>query len=203
MKKPRVGQCIYCLREPVQVTKDHVFPWSWYPSTTPSNLDKWKVPACRECNNKFGAVENELLIRLGLCVDPKEVKSLGISETALRSIKPECAETPGEREIRLKKRQQIQREIKEMEGRGPGGIFPNFGPKDGPIQPDAMRVPISKVHLEIFGTKLTRGLTYAFEKKVIQASHAIRIYFPWEDAVIADLFARVKAGGTTSSRGPG
>ena len=44
--------CVYCLKLFEELTSDHVFPKSWYPETTPENLEKWQMPACVECNQE-------------------------------------------------------------------------------------------------------------------------------------------------------
>jgi len=43
-KKFPQGRCIHCLEEFSSLTSDHVFPDSWYPETTPDNLEKWQMP---------------------------------------------------------------------------------------------------------------------------------------------------------------
>ena len=59
-----------CLADEVEITSDHVFPRSWYPDTTPANLEKWQMPSCRQCNADFGRMEEDLLLVLALCADP-------------------------------------------------------------------------------------------------------------------------------------
>jgi len=56
----------------VSRTWDHVFPRSWYPDNTPKDLEKWQVPACQPCNANYGKLENQLMILLGMCVDPSK-----------------------------------------------------------------------------------------------------------------------------------
>jgi hypothetical protein len=55
---------MHCLKHPVQLDWDHVFPESWYPKTTPPNLEKWKVPSCIPSNSALGVIEDRLLIQL-------------------------------------------------------------------------------------------------------------------------------------------
>jgi len=75
-------RCVYCLREFEWLTSDHIFPKSWYPESTPANLEKWQVPACEPCNQKYSKTEDELLVRLGLCVNPKDHRASGVGERA-------------------------------------------------------------------------------------------------------------------------
>src|SRR5215831_12374580 len=67
-----------CIRRAVLTAKtyDHVSPSCWYPDSTPSNVQRWTVPSCSRCNRELGAVEQELLLRLGLCVDPHKTAAL-------------------------------------------------------------------------------------------------------------------------------
>ena len=87
-KKFPPGYCIHCLNHYESLTSDHVFPKSWYPNTELGKMEKWQIPSCETCNSMYGKLENDLLLRFGLCVDPNELKSLGISTRVLPSINP-------------------------------------------------------------------------------------------------------------------
>jgi 5-methylcytosine-specific restriction endonuclease McrA len=71
-------QCVHCLKPLEKKTKDHVFPSSWYPETTPANIQRWTVPSCAECNGKFGEMEKELFIRAVICVGPVKGEAAGL-----------------------------------------------------------------------------------------------------------------------------
>src|SRR6185437_1164106 len=77
-------RCVHCPRD--GTTKDHVFPASWYPLSTPSNVQRWTVPSCADCNGRLGEMEKELFVRLALCVDPRKAAAMGLSEKAVRSM---------------------------------------------------------------------------------------------------------------------
>lgn len=53
-KNPDKGKCVHCLTDPVDRNWDHMFPKSWYPDTTPENLEKWQIPSCIACNARYG-----------------------------------------------------------------------------------------------------------------------------------------------------
>src|SRR5947208_16017660 len=36
-----LGKCVHCLKDVAERNSDHVFPASWYPDSTPPNLEKW------------------------------------------------------------------------------------------------------------------------------------------------------------------
>ena len=52
-------KCVHCLRYCDSPTSDHVFPKSWYPDTTPQNMEKWQIPSCENCNTEYSKIENE------------------------------------------------------------------------------------------------------------------------------------------------
>lgn len=74
---PKVGKCVHCLRDPVELTSDHMFPKAWYPDTTPEDLEKWQIPSCFECNQRLGKLENDLLGRVALALDAKKSRVEG------------------------------------------------------------------------------------------------------------------------------
>ncbi len=86
-KKPDPGCCVHCLQFHDELTWDHVFPESWYPGTTPEDLEKWKIPACLPCNKDYGRIEEDLLIKLGLCIDPKNPRGAGIAFKTVRALR--------------------------------------------------------------------------------------------------------------------
>ena len=65
-KNPNVGKCVHCLKDPVVLTSDHMFPRAWYPDATPENLEKWQIPSCVECNHRYSKIEGDLLNRVAL-----------------------------------------------------------------------------------------------------------------------------------------
>jgi len=67
-KAKRQAFCIHCVRPTEAPEKDHVFPDSWCPDTTPSTVQRWTAPSCAECNRKFGQMEQDLLVRLVGCI---------------------------------------------------------------------------------------------------------------------------------------
>ena len=80
-KRPPPGKCVHCLSDKVERTWDHVFPQAWYPDTTPAHLYKWQIPACLRCNKEYGEMEDDLLFRLALCIDPEIPETSGIVQT--------------------------------------------------------------------------------------------------------------------------
>jgi hypothetical protein len=103
-KNPGKGQCVHCLKEGVERNWDHVFPQSWYPDTTAADMEKWQIPSCIACNDRYGKLERDLIGRLGLALDAKNSASAGLADTALRAINPDAAKNDGDAAARGQKR---------------------------------------------------------------------------------------------------
>ena len=88
--RKRTGRCVHCLHDGVEVTDDHVFPRSWYPAGV-SPFEKWKAPSCAPCNNRLGAIEQRVLVRLTLCMNPDDPMTAKLCETAERAMDPRRA----------------------------------------------------------------------------------------------------------------
>src|SRR5262245_28735672 len=85
IKRPRSdGRCVHCCG--IATTKDHVFPDSWYPESTPKTVQRWTVPSCKPCNRDLCKTEREVFVRLGLCVNPEKLAATGISKRVIRSM---------------------------------------------------------------------------------------------------------------------
>jgi hypothetical protein len=75
------GRCIHC-REPLaKPTKDHVFPSSWYPDTTPKDVERWTAPSCGRCNEELGRLEKDLLLFFACCMDPTKPATKGLYQS--------------------------------------------------------------------------------------------------------------------------
>src|SRR3569623_1329937 len=106
-KPPPDGRCVHCLKENVRRNWDHVFPRSWYPDSTPPNMEKWSMPTCHRCNSEYGSLENELLTQLAFCVDPKAAASSGILARVFRGLDPKFATNEKDALARLRKRERF------------------------------------------------------------------------------------------------
>jgi hypothetical protein len=93
-KPPGPGKCVHCLAEVAERDWDHVLPISWYPDTTPPDLEKWKIPSCLPCNHGYSKIEGDFRDRVGLCLDPDNPASKSIVEAAMRSIDAEKGRDP-------------------------------------------------------------------------------------------------------------
>jgi len=177
-------------------------PKSWYPDTTPENLEKWKIPSCKECNKQYGELEEDLLLRLGLCIGPEEARAAGISEKALRSIKPEYAKNDTDKRIRQGKREKVVEELIHFKELPKEGMFPNFGPQSHLVYDRYLGVLVSREKLEALGEKLVRGITYLTENQLITENHRIQVNFI-EDGKAPQVQQLLETHAEVYHRGPG
>lgn len=200
-RKPSSGQCIYCLKQVDDLTWDHVFPKSWYPKATDRDLEKWTVPACVDCNSRYGKNEKELIEKIGLCISPKDPTYGGIGRKAQRAISPNHGHNEKDARHRLLKRKKIKDEALFFLEVPSYGILPGFGPQKNIDRPLAT-VKISEKSIKLLGYKLIRGLTFVLDKRVIKQDYKIEIFIP-DERKIRDLIREMERLGTKYYRGPG
>lgn len=204
-RRPPPGLCVHCVCHHQELTWDHVFPRAWYPDTTPANLEKWKMPACRECNREHGQLEEELLLRLGMCVSRTDSKAAGISEKALRSIQPEAARSARDRAARAARRAAVLREVERMPAAPEYGLLPGFGRRAEAADATVTTVTIAADTLVKLGTKLVRGITYVTRGTCIDpVRYVIEVFLAREgDPQVAAINAMIRRLGATLDREPG
>jgi len=199
----KAGRCIHCLEQSEQINDDHIFPSAWYPDDTPSDVERWTVPSCLKCNKDHGINEQELLIRLGLCISPQDARACGVAAKALRSITPAAGKSERDKRARQAKRREILKDV-ELQDKPPEiGIFPNFGPDPSISYENFMVLTIKGDRLIKLGKKIVRGLTYHFENRFIENDREeIEVHFVHDrDAV--NVVEMAKRFGQSFHRGPG
>jgi hypothetical protein len=183
---------VHCLRHGDELTWDHVFPLSWYPDTTPSNEEKWKIPACSDCNADYGRIERDLLIRVALCLDPDDPASSGIIDRAMRALRPSAASSERDRKARAAKRQAILAELMHGAEIPREATYPGMGERWNrpPEEQIAIGIPAESVHR--MTEKIARGLFYIEDGKLIQPPFAIEHFAVHSDAArpIRDVINR-------------
>src|ERR1700694_4986341 len=123
------GRCVHCREFHADMTKDHVFPDSWYPESTPKTVQRWTVPSCGRCNRELGHVEKEVFVRLGLCVNPQKVAATGISKRVIRSLGIGAEDIDeDEKRIRAALKDEVLRGAKPFAEEVRPHILPGIGP---------------------------------------------------------------------------
>ena len=107
---PKPGNCVHCHKFFNNLTWDHILPKSWYP-VMDSNIEKWVIPSCLQCNRDLGKLEENLLSKLALCLDPNERNTFGIPQKVHRSINPLLGKDEIDKQYRKAKREKLRKEI--------------------------------------------------------------------------------------------
>ncbi len=196
--------CVYCLNYFEELTKDHIFPKSWYPDSTPKDIEKWVAPACFECNNRLGKIEEELYKKIAVCVGFENIAASGISEDVIRKLIPLSTEKGISR---MRKGADLEKIIKDSIHTEdvPKGLMRNFGPTV-PGKSMVLRVSVSKL-LDPFANKLVRGLEFKLKNKLIKDDRKIKTIHPVVRNIINSelekLNAFLRVNGIKVNRGPG
>jgi hypothetical protein len=172
-KRPKPGLCVHCLQHSEELSWDHVFPKSWYPDSTPANVEKWKIPSCIPCNAAYGRLEQDFLQRVGLCLDPDDPASGSIVESVLRGVRPSSASSDRDRKARAAKRRGILADLMQGADIPREATYPGMGerwnrPMDEQV---AMTIPVE--YVQRITEKIVRGLFYIEDTKFIEPPYKI------------------------------
>ena len=181
-------KCVHCLNTSKKETRDHVFPKSWYTKNTPANVQRWTVPSCADCNEKFGKLEQELFIRLACCVNPQKTETDGIIEKLDKAF--------------TKRPHYLKKIISELKPYNSSiKTFPGLGPhKDYSIESQRY-INISPELINSVLGKIFRGIEYKMNNKYIENPLKLRIYHVHnEPKEITDIFSM---GAKIEYLGPG
>ena len=201
-KKRKSGRCIHCLKECRELTSDHVFPESWYPDSTPENIEKWKIPSCNLCNKKYGKVEEDLLLRFGIAMNPTDFSNLGISEKAFKAINPKYGKSIKDVYIRHKKREKFIRELSPAFSFPIESYLPHLEPTNTFQYYNGVAIPLPHDNLVAFAKKLVRGITYITTNRFIEDDYEIYTFFV-DDKNAKPIKEIISRSGVTHHRGPG
>lgn len=189
-KRPKSdGRCIHCRRLLAERTKDHVFPDSWYPASTPTTVQRWTVPSCRVCNGNSGELESEVFVPLALCINPRKIAAAGLSKKALRALGIGAGGklSGEERRIRQAVLAKVFRGAKPYSPEVKPHVLPGLGPH--PEVPENQQlqifVPGEKLQ-QVFG-KIVRGCEYWLANgRIVEPPYEVKVYFVY-DADVPDV----------------
>ncbi len=179
----RNERCVHCLRLTDSITADHVFPSSWYPDTTPGAVQHWTVPCCSECNRELGKLEQDLLVRLILCVNLKSEAASGLASKALRSLGIDASGLSEREKIyRRRFRDKIRSELMpQADLAGKPGRIAGLGPPEG--SESQWSIPIPWAGLAIVAEKIVCGCEYKLSDRLVEPPYAMRIFVSPSDFV--------------------
>jgi hypothetical protein len=201
-KNPEQGKCVHCLKDPVDRNWDHVFPKSWYPNTTPQNLEKWQIPSCIPCNSRYGKIEEDLIGRFALALDSKNPASAGLVEMAIRAIDPTAGRDERDAAARLAKQRKVLGELYKVEEVADAQVMPGLGERWGrPLaEQKAIKIPGDK--LMDMARKIVRGHTYLDNSTFIEPPYEIECYLA-EEAGLEEVKKLLDSAGQEYKREPG
>lgn len=200
-------KCVHCLTEMEKATRDHVFPKSWYPDSTPSNVQRPTVPSCGSCNNNLGALEREFFYKLGLCLDCNKAEASGIDAKVFRSLGIGIQKELSAKEMSIRKKT-LDRLSSEIISYLPGSdedMYPGMGLHPGIPMEKQMVSIISPQLIDKCVEKILRGLEYINGgNRYIEYPYVIEIYAIPEEALRIQNFHNHFADfGVKSDYGPG
>ena len=199
------GRCGHCLKFCDPLSSDHVLPESWYPRSTPKNVEKWQMPSCADCNQKYGRIEEELRLCLALGLDPTASESSGVVESVHRSLDPSKARKERDRQARLRRRQGVPKKVIPLARVRPENVMPGFGPHPGMPTEEMIPIGIPKNALDAFAEKLVRGATYVLNGAFVEQGQKIVILPPMYeiDQTARQITEVIKSHGSAYDVGPG
>ena len=198
-------RCIHCGAAVDETTKDHVFPASWYPETTPEEIQRWTAPSCGACNNRLGSIEKKVFSRLILCVDPRIAEAAGLSSRVMRSLGV-GVEGLSEEEAEHRRRQKLglMAAITPHDPEAAAHTLPGLGSHAGFKDEDLPQIKIPADLLHQVAYKIVRGCEYVLAHRVIEEPFDIQIYFVHDHDLPDDLVRAFRSYAAKDARvGPG
>jgi hypothetical protein len=176
-----------------------VFPKSWYPETTGTDIEKWKIPVCEPCNKEHGVREQDLMILIGLCIDRHAIEAAGIVPKVLRSLIPDLAKNEKDRRAREAKRTQVLKRLLKLSDFPSSAIYPGFEERWGRPPKQQIALPIAENSVRRLFEKIIRGLVYIEDGRFIEPPYTVDLYLhehqATEFASLLDKFGKVHACG--------
>lgn len=189
IKRPKSdGRCIHCRKALTKQTKDHVFPSSWYPDTTPDGVQRWTAPSCESCNGYFGRLEKELLVFLACCMNPQKPAARGLYQRVRRTmgigVEGLTEEEKGHREARRRK---LLNEAQPYSSEMLPHIIPGLGPHPETPASSQVQLRIEAESIHAVVKKIVRGCEYWLAGgRIIGNPYEVEVFFPSETPELVD-----------------
>ena len=176
------GRCIHCRKPLTKATNDHVFPSSWYPDTTPDDIQRWTAPSCESLNGHFGELEKELLVLLACCINPMNPAAQGLYERVRRTmgigVEGLSEEEKRHREARRRK---LLSEARPYSPEVRPHIIPGLGPHPEAPASSQLQVMIKAEDIYAVVKKIVRGCEYWLSSgRIVEPPYEIEVFFPTE-----------------------
>jgi hypothetical protein len=160
---------------------DHVWPRRFYLKTTPANLQRLTVPACKECGDRFKALEERVFELGALTLDDDDPKAPGLFSKLRESYTPRQGDSPEEAAFR-------RRTLEAVHGRVQHILAPDGAPgprnwiqtSSGLFVPTVPAISVSKSVLFEFQEKLVRGIYFKGKNEPLSAATELFNFLPAE-----------------------
>ncbi|ODS00556.1 hypothetical protein AUC68_15010 [Methyloceanibacter methanicus] len=147
-------------------------------------------------------MERDLLIKLGLCLDPYDPASASIADKALRSLRPSAGHNRHDAEHRRRKGQSILKQALVGDQIPDHGIFPGLGDRWPDISGERSAILVPKKHFERITEKIVRGIIYVEDGRLVQQPYKIE-FFVFADDATNPWMAAFDRCGKVYAREPG
>jgi hypothetical protein len=198
IKRPKGdGRCIHCRKQLADATKDHVFPSSWYPDTTPDAVQRWTAPSCEPCNGYFGQLEKELLVSFACCIDPTKLAAQGLYERVRRAMGIGVEGlSEDEKRHRGAQRRKLLNDARPYSADTQPHIIPGLGPHPEALAGSQMQITIPAESIYAVVKKIVRGCEYWLaDGRIVESPYEIEVFFPTETPeVVRRLMAAFALG---------
>jgi hypothetical protein len=168
-----------------------------------TEVQRWTVPSCAQCNNRLGNLEKELFVRLALCVDPRKAEVSGLSAKAVRSMGIGAEGISFGERLR---RKALKRKVIKSMRRYESGVetFPGLGPHTEFPERKQFALTFSADQIVEVARKIVRGCEYMLANRIVEEPYVLETYFV-EESDIAERTARVfeSLSAKTTHLGPG
>lgn len=194
-------RCIHCLNADEKWDWDHVMPVSWYPKTTPANLEKWKVPSCVPCNKRYGRIEETLLLRFSAALDPSSPAALGVADGPMRSMDPTKGRSDRDRRARAARKEKFCADLERFREIF-ADISTDISGEEIEMGDDRIVLGVHKDDLHAMIEKFVRGYVYIDQSRYIEKNEYL------QTNVLENQYGRrlnmlIERYGAIEERGPG
>jgi len=124
----------------------------------------------------LGKAEKNLLVRLGLGMDPNDPGHGQIARKALASLDPSRAKSPRDQRARVEERRRIQSELQDMTSMPESAVLPGYGRYDQRT-PTNTGLFIPERHVRELADKIVRGVTFIEDAAFIEPPWRVDYFF--------------------------
>ena len=137
-------------------------------------------------------IEEDLLIKLGLCIDAKNPRAAGIAFKAVRALRSDFGKNDKDANLRRQKMAQIFREAKYGKDVPDKGIYPGFEYKGENIN-GQVGLLLENDKMKQLTEKIVRGIMFIGNNKYIESPYHIDFH-PYNFNALRDVLENVYAG---------